>query len=87
MPGPTPPSPAALGRAVRQLRQERKLSIEALADLAGMHTTYLSGIERGRYNPSWKKLGPLAQALGVELSEVVKRAQAERDGQRTGAEG
>lgn len=80
MPGPSPPSPAALGRAVRQLRQERKLSIEALADLAGMHTTYLSGIERGRYNPSWNKLGALAQALGVELSEVVEQAQGRRDG-------
>jgi len=65
---------------VRQLRQERKLSIEALADLAGMHTTYLSGIERGRYNPSWNKLGALAQALGVELSEVVEQAQGRRDG-------
>ena len=70
-----PPSRAALGRAVRQLRQDRGLSIEALAGSADMHPTYLSGIERGHYNPSWDKLGALAQALGVKVSDLAKRAE------------
>jgi transcriptional regulator with XRE-family HTH domain len=40
-----------------------------------MHPTYLSGIERGRYNPSWDKLCDLSDALGVRLSEIVVRAE------------
>jgi transcriptional regulator with XRE-family HTH domain len=72
---PSPPSRAALGGAVRRLRKERGLSIEALAGDAGMHPTYLSGIERGRYNPSWDKLGTLAAALDVPLSAIVREAE------------
>jgi transcriptional regulator with XRE-family HTH domain len=60
---------------VRTLRQERKLTIEALAGDAAMHPTYLSGIERGQYNPSWSKLGALAAALGIELSELARAAE------------
>lgn len=70
-----PPSRAALGRAVRELRQDRGLSIEALAGAADMHPTYLSGIERGHYNPSWDKLGALARALGVAVAELARRAE------------
>lgn len=69
-----PPTCAELGVAVRALRHERGLSLEALAHAAGMHTTYLSGIERGNYTPSWKKLGALAEALDVPISEIVLRA-------------
>lgn len=77
---PTParaPTNAALGRAIRRLRQSRKLTIEALAHDADMHPTYLSGIERGRRNPTWAKLGALADALGIPISSVA--AEAEHD--------
>jgi transcriptional regulator with XRE-family HTH domain len=70
-----PPTRTQLGRAIRQLRHERSLTIEALADRAAMHPTYLSGIERGRYNPSWTKLCGLAVALDVELSHIVHAAE------------
>jgi transcriptional regulator with XRE-family HTH domain len=73
---PAPPTRVHLGHAVRRLRTDRGLSIEALADLAGMHSTYLSGIERGLRNPSWDKLGQLAVALDVGLSELVSLAEA-----------
>lgn len=75
----SPPTRAALGRAVRDLRQARGLTIEALAGEADMHPTYLSGIERGRYNPSYTKLGGLAQALDLEMSELLAQAEKTRD--------
>ena len=76
MPQPAP-SNAALGAAVRRLRGERGLSQEDLAGAAGIHTTYLSGIERGRRNPSWTVLGALSEALDVSIIELIERAWAE----------
>jgi transcriptional regulator with XRE-family HTH domain len=72
---PLPPTQGHLGRAIRQLREERELSIEALAAASEMHPTYLSGIERGRFNPSWGKLRSLATALEVPISAIVDRAE------------
>ena len=39
---------SAFGAHIRSLRLERGLSQEEVADRAGVHVTYLSGIERGR---------------------------------------
>ena len=72
-----PPTPQAIGAAVRAHRQARGLTLEALADAAGMNVTYLSDIERGRSNPTIGKLGDLAIVLGISLSELI--ARAERD--------
>jgi transcriptional regulator with XRE-family HTH domain len=67
----------ALGEAIRTRRGEIEgLSQEGLADLAGMHRTYVSEIERGLRNPSFRNLYKLATALEVPLSDLV--AQAER---------
>ncbi|MDX6717771.1 MAG: hypothetical protein QOJ63_25 [Solirubrobacteraceae bacterium] len=71
-------SRAALGTAVRDLRACLGLSQEQLADLAHLHVTYLSGIERGRRNPSLDKLNDLAAALEVSTLELIARADATR---------
>lgn len=54
-----------LGREVRP-RKERGLSQEALADLAGLHTNYVGGIERGERNVGVKALFALARGLSTE---------------------
>jgi len=59
------PDLIALGREVRRLRKERGLSQEALADLAGLHTNYVGGIERGERNVGVKALLALARGLDV----------------------
>lgn len=71
------PTNAALGRAIRRLRQQRKLTIETLAHAANLHPTYLSGIERGVRNPTWSKLCALADALALPVSTIT--AEAEHD--------
>ena len=58
---------AAFGGHLRSLRLARGMSQEEVAHRAGLHVTYLSGIERGRRNPSLKNLRRLAVALGVEV--------------------
>lgn len=58
---------------VRRLRVERALSQEALAVDAGVDRSYVSGIERGTFNPSVDVLDRLAEALGVDVGEFLVR--------------
>lgn len=74
MPVPLP-TPASLGLVVRQHRQARDLTLEALADLAGINVTYLSDIELGKANPSVFKLGGIATALDVRVSDLLREAE------------
>ena len=60
------------GNAVRRLRLKRELSQEALADLAGLHATYIGRIERGRQNISLTNIGKIARALKVKPRELFK---------------
>jgi transcriptional regulator with XRE-family HTH domain len=71
------PSNADLGRAIRRLRRERRLTINDLAHVADIHPTYLSGIERGLRNPTWSKLIAVAEALGSSVTSVVQEAETE----------
>jgi transcriptional regulator with XRE-family HTH domain len=61
---------------IRTLRLARGLTIEGLAHEAELHPTYVSGIERGRNNPSLDVLVHVASALDVSLSELMRRAEA-----------
>lgn len=65
----------ALGRAVRELRQERALTQRQLAQAADVNETWISHIEAGRTNPAWGTVARLAVALGIELSELAARAE------------
>ncbi len=58
------------GHRVRELREVKGLSQEALAFKAGVHRTYLGGIERGERNPSLKNIDSIANALGISLAEL-----------------
>jgi transcriptional regulator with XRE-family HTH domain len=58
------------GERIRELRMIRGLSQEELAFKAGVHRTYLGGIERGERNPSLRNILAIAVALGVELPEL-----------------
>jgi transcriptional regulator with XRE-family HTH domain len=60
------------GNHVRELRESKGLSQEALADLGEIHRTYLGGIERGERNPTLLSLLKLARALEISLTELLK---------------
>lgn len=62
-----PPTPnlLALGIAIRVYRAQLQISQEELAYRAGMHRTYLSGVERGERNPSFRSVVAIAYALGI----------------------
>lgn len=74
-----------LGKAIRELRESRGLTLDALAAKAGMHTTYLSRIERAHSSPTWEKISSLAEALDVSIAEIA--AAAEAQGKKRGKRG
>lgn len=55
---------ARFGERVRKLRLERGLTQETLAARAGLHSTYVGGIERGERNVGFDNIVKLARALG-----------------------
>jgi transcriptional regulator with XRE-family HTH domain len=72
---PSPPSKeraqVTLGVAIRAYREERELTQEALAELADLHTNYVSSVERGERNVSLFNITRLAYALKVPVSELM----------------
>jgi transcriptional regulator with XRE-family HTH domain len=72
--GPDEPALEAsvLGRTIRKLRQERKLSLHSLAGAAEMSVSMLSQIERGISSPSLKSLTKIRLALGVPISSLFE---------------
>jgi transcriptional regulator with XRE-family HTH domain len=65
----TQPQPA-LGEAVRQFREKRGDTQEALASKAGITLSTLSVIERGRANPTWGTVRRIATALEAPMGEL-----------------
>ena len=62
---------ATLAENVRTNRKRLDLSQEALAEAAGLHRTYVSGIERGTRNPSIAIVEKLARALRVDPADLL----------------
>lgn len=63
---------AALGAAVRAARTRLGLSVQALAQRAGVSLGLVSQLERGMGNPSLQSIQRLAQALGVSASRLLE---------------
>lgn len=52
-----------LANNIRKARMNKGLSQEALADLCGLHRTYIGSVERGERNISVDNIEALAHAL------------------------
>jgi transcriptional regulator with XRE-family HTH domain len=66
---------AALSACLKRLREDRQLSQEHVAHLAGMSTGALSRLERGQAAASWATVTALAGALGVSLVELSRAVE------------
>jgi transcriptional regulator with XRE-family HTH domain len=60
------------GRRVRQLRLQRGLSQEKLAELADLHRNYVGGVERGERNIGLLNIVALAQALKLKPAKLLE---------------
>ena len=64
-----------LAQNLRRLRHGKGWSQEEFADLAGIHRTYLSDLERGARNPTITVVAKLGLALNVTLGELLDQQE------------
>lgn len=62
----------ALGDSIQKIRKSQGISQEKLAELTGLHRTYISDLECGRRNPSVMTLMKISQALAVTMTFLLK---------------
>ncbi|MCV2354570.1 helix-turn-helix domain-containing protein [Paucibacter sp. B2R-40] len=60
-----------LARRLRLERAARGISQEQLADLAGLHRTYVGSVERSERNVSLDNIEQLAKALALDISVLL----------------
>ena len=63
---------ARLGKRVRRLRQEQRLSQEQVAERAALDAKHLQAIEGGHVNVTFASLVGIGKALGLKLAELLK---------------
>lgn len=71
---PRDPNCLRFGKLVRRLREQAGISQEDLAERAGVHRTYIGGIERGERNPTLVTIHKLAEALDVPPKKLLEYA-------------
>ena len=59
------------GKNLKNIRQNKKITQEKLAELAGIGRSYLSEVERGIKNISLTKIEAIANALDVKIYELL----------------
>lgn len=66
-----------VGRQVKLHRKAQGFSQEKLAELADMHPTYISNIERGKVSASTYSFYRITKALGIKLGDLFVSLDAE----------
>jgi transcriptional regulator with XRE-family HTH domain len=67
--------PAALGAAIRDRRGTLGLSQDRLAELVGLHRTYIGAVERGERNVTILNVSKIASGLGLPVSRLLALAE------------
>jgi transcriptional regulator with XRE-family HTH domain len=68
---------SSLSATLRAAREDRGMTVSALAEASGVSRAMISKVERDEAQPTAALLGRLSGALGMTLSELVARAEGE----------
>lgn len=66
-----------IGEKIKKLREEKGLTKNALANLAGVSPTYIYQLENGEKCPTVEYLGYICWGLGISLSEFFSENESE----------
>ncbi len=69
----------SVGAQIRTIRKAQGISQEKLAERAGLHFTYIGGVERGERNISLQNLNKIAIALGMEIRDLFLAKDPKQD--------
>ena len=69
---------ATLAANIKAYRSEKELSQEELAELCGLHRTYIGSVERQERNVTLSTLEVLSAALGVSVPELLTKQKNKR---------
>lgn len=69
----------AVARTIRELRTEKKVSQEKLADAIDSHQVYISEIEKGKKLPSLMVLRNIALFFGRSLTDLIGMIEKKMD--------
>jgi len=61
------------GRNVQKIRKEKHISQEKLAEISGVHRTYVGMIERAEKNITLRNIEKIAKALNVEIKDLLEK--------------
>ena len=64
-----------LGKQIREIRRQRHLTQEKLAEMVDLSVPYISHLERGSKKPSMEVLVRLAENLGVTVDQLLAGKQ------------
>jgi len=70
---------ADFGHALRSIRISRNLSQEELGEITGLDRTYISGLERGKRNPTLKVIALIGLSLGITASQLLEGIKISHD--------
>lgn len=65
------------GQVIRRIRLKKNISQEMLADLSGLHRTYMSDVELGKRNISLENIDRIAKALEISISDIFREIESE----------
>jgi transcriptional regulator with XRE-family HTH domain len=61
------------GGNVQKCRKAKRISQEKLAEVAGVHRTYVGMIERAEKNITLRNMEKIAKALGVKIADLLMK--------------
>lgn len=62
---------ATLGSRLKELREDKQLSLRDVSRLSGVSRSMLSKIELGKSSPTATTLGKIGEGLGISISQLV----------------
>jgi transcriptional regulator with XRE-family HTH domain len=69
----------AFGQVIKLMREEQGLSQQELADYAELDRSYISDMERGRYNPTLRSIYKLAEILKIKPNKLIEKVDKNID--------